>query len=146
MKAKEILMTKKPQIHAVKPRDQIREAARLMAEYNIGLVPVLDDNGNMMGVVSERDIVREAVFSQGLLFDQEIQTIMTTNIIVALPDDELAYLTHAMMDKNIRHLPVVDGDELIGILSIKDVVKAIQQHYEGELHHWRHVEAGDYSS
>ncbi len=145
MKAKEILMTKNPKIYTVKPHDHIREAARLMADYNIGLVPVLDDAGQMIGVVSERDIVREAVYIQGLLFDQPIHTIMTTTIIVATPEDELAYLTHAMMDKNIRHLPVMEDDELIGILSIKDVVKAMELKYEGELHHWRHYETGDYA-
>lgn len=138
MRVKDILMTKNPKVYAVHPHDQIRQAARLLAEYNIGLVVVLDDQHHMVGVMSERDIVREAVYSEGPLFDKEVQTIMTTEIIVATPDDELEYLSNAMIEKNFRHLPVIEGDQVIGVLSIKDVLKATAVKYEGELHHWRH--------
>lgn len=143
MRVKEILMTKNPKIYAVHPHDQIRQAAQLLAEYNIGLLVVLDDQQQMVGVVSERDIVREAVRSDGPLFDKEVHTIMTTEIIVATPDDELEYLSNAMIQRNFRHLPVVDGDTVIGVLSIKDVLKATAVKYEGELHHWRHYATGE---
>jgi CBS domain-containing protein len=145
MRAKEILMTKSPKIHAVGPDEQIRKAASLLAEYNIGLLPVLDEAGKLLGVVSERDIVREAVTSVGPLFDKPVQSIMTRHLIVATPDDELEYLVNAMLQRNIRHLPVLDEDELIGILSIKDVMQAMEVKYEGELHHWRHYAAGEHA-
>jgi CBS domain-containing protein len=134
MKVQEMLMTKPSSVVSVGPHQLIREAARLMAEHNIGLLPVLDNKGQLVGVISERDIVREAVNIPTPLFDEQVQRIMTSQVIVATPHDELSSLVNAMVEKNIRHLPVMDGDELIGILSIKDVLKALQAKYEGEIH------------
>jgi len=133
MKVQEILMTKSPQFYVIQPHALVREAARLMAEHNIGAVMVVDENNKLIGIVSERDIVREAVHVPTPLFEKTVGSIMTTQLIVALPDDELGYVINAMMEKNIRHLPVVDGERILGLLSIKDVVKALQRHYVGEI-------------
>lgn len=135
-KVKEILMTKGPHVHHIKPQQLIREAARLMAEHNIGILPVVNDANKLLGLISERDIVREAVYSDGPLFDKTVKSIMTTNIIVATSDDELASLIEAMLTKNFRHLPVIDDEGLlIGVLSIKDILKTLRTLYEGEIHH-----------
>jgi CBS domain-containing protein len=137
MKVKEILMTKPRKVFLIHPDSTIREAAHILAENNIGVVLVVDEEERLVGILSERDIVREAVYSEGLLFDQQVKRIMTTHLTVAEPDDELDHLVQAMMEKNIRHLPVLEGDEVIGLLSIKDLVKAMQVKYEGEIHHLR---------
>lgn len=144
MRVREILMTKGAVVHTVHPNQTVREAARLMTEHNVGAVMVTDDRKQVVGILSERDIVREAVHSPTPLFDYKVHQIMTTKLIVATPDDELAYVVDAMVEKNIRHLPVMEDDELVGILSIRDVVKAIRAKYEGEIHHLRYYLADEH--
>jgi CBS domain-containing protein len=140
MRVQEMLMTKSPAIFSVHPDDSIEEALQALAEKNVGVLLVMDGN-KLLGIVSERDIVREAAELGVALFGETVQAIMTTDLIIASPDDELGYLINTMTNQRIRHLPVLDGDELIGIISIGDVVKAMQAKYEGELHHLRHYVA-----
>lgn len=136
MKVKEILMTKSSHLHTVSPNHTIREAAQILATKNIGVV-LVTENEHLVGILSERDIVREAVYIKGLLFDEPVSRIMTTQLIVAQPDDEMEHCLNTMMERNIRHLPVLDENVLVGLLSIKDLVKGLQLKYEGEIHHLR---------
>ena len=143
MRVQEMLMTKTPTLFSVHPDDSIEEALQALAEKNVGVLLVMDDSGNLLGIVSERDIVREAAELGVALFSETVSAIMTTDLIIASPDDELGYLINTMTNQRIRHLPVLDGGDLIGIISIGDVVKAMQTKYEGELHHLRHYVAGE---
>ncbi len=88
--------------------------------------------GNPVGILSERDIVRGAVESEQLC-DQTVGKLMTQTVIVASPQDDVWVAARTMTEKRFRYLPVVDKGELVGILSIGDVLKAQCDEYEGEL-------------
>jgi len=145
MKVKEILMTKRPTVFTVRPEQSIEDAMQILAEHNVGVVLVVDDDEKLIGIVSERDIIREGADLGVALFGENISAIMSTNLIVASPDDEVSYLCKAMVEKNIRHMPVMEDDKLLDMVSIKDVVKAIQSGYEGEIHHLRYYVAENIS-
>ena len=127
----QILNTKSPEILTIRPTDSVFSALQIMASYNVGALPVVDSAGALVGIVSERDYARK-VAVKGLKSDStEVQDIMTANVIcanLAMPMYECMQL---MSTKKIRHLPVVEGGELVGVLSIGDLVKAViedQQH------------------
>ena len=116
----------------IRPDRCVREALSLLAEHNIGTVVVVDPGGKPVGILSERDIVRGAVENEQVC-DETVDKLMTRNVIVARPQDDVWVVAHTMTEKRFRHLPVVDKGELVGILSVGDVVKAQRDEYEGEL-------------
>jgi CBS domain-containing protein len=127
-----ILARKGGHVYTVKPEQTIREALALLAEHNVGALVVVDRDGGPVGILSERDIVREAVRDERL-FDRPVRALMAKKIIAGTPEDELMVVAHTMTELRVRHLPVVEGRRLVGIVSIGDVVKAQRDEYEGEL-------------
>ena len=126
-----ILARKGSMAVTVLPEQSIREALALLALHNIGaLVAVQGDHP--VGILSERDIVREAARNEGFLA-RTVADLMTRNVITGQPHDDLLTVAHTMTERRIRHLPVVDQDRLIGMVSIGDVVKAQRDHYQGEV-------------
>jgi CBS domain-containing protein len=85
-----------------------------------------------VGILSERDIVREAARNEKF-FTRTVADLMTRDVITGQPHDDLLTVAHTMTERRIRHLPVVDKDRLIGMVSIGDVVKAQRDHYQGEV-------------
>jgi CBS domain-containing protein len=125
MKIKQILSSKLINtIYAVQSIDTVFAALELMAEKNIGAVLVID-NGQLAGIFSERDYARKVVLLGRASKDTLIADVMTSKLITIAPDDKLESAMLIMSEKHIRHLPVIDKDELIGIISINDVVSAI---------------------
>jgi CBS domain-containing protein len=92
----------------------------------------VDEGTVPVGIVSERDIVREAARSEQL-FTQSVRDIMTRDLILGTPQDDLLAVGNTMTEKRIRHLPIVDKGRLVGIVSIGDVVKAQRDSYRGEV-------------
>lgn len=127
-----ILARKGGHVYTAGPEQTIREALALLAEHNVGALVVVDRDGRLIGILSERDIVREAVRDERL-FDRTVGDLMTTRIIAGTPEDDLMAVAHTMTELRIRHLPVVDRGRLVGIVSIGDVVKAQRDEYEGEV-------------
>ncbi|MGQ0600933.1 MAG: CBS domain-containing protein, partial [Anaerolineales bacterium] len=110
----------------------LREAATLLTAHNIGAVVVVDEAGKLIGILSERDIVRAAARSETAL-TLTVGEIMTRNVIVGTPQDDVVFVVRLMIEKKFRHLPIVDGGQLAGILSIRDVAKAQLDEYAGTL-------------
>mgnify|MGYP003592375012 FL=1 len=107
------------------PPHEVLPALELMAEKNIGALPVVE-NGRVCGIFSERDYARKVVLHGRSSRDTPIADIMTTQVISVRPQEGMSRCMALMTDKHIRHLPVLDDNEqLIGIISIGDVVKAI---------------------
>ncbi len=127
-----ILARKGARVVTVRPEQSIREALRLLAEHNIGALVVVAEAETPVGIVSERDIVREAARSESV-FGRTVADLMTRDVVVGLPEDDLASAGHTMTERRIRHLPVMDGGRLVGIVSIGDVVKAQRDQYAGEV-------------
>jgi CBS domain-containing protein len=127
-----LLARKGPKVVTVRPDDTIRQALTLLAEHNIGALVVVGDGGRPMGILSERDIVREAARNEHL-FSLTVSAIMTSNVIIGTPQDDLVSVGSTMTEKHIRHLPIVDRDRLVGIVSIGDIVKAHRRELQGEV-------------
>ncbi len=127
-----ILAKKGPKVFTIRPEQSIRQALALLAEHNIGALVVVNKAGKPGGIISERDIVREAARNEQV-FSKAVREIMTKEVIVGAPQDDLISVGHTMTEKRIRHLPIVDKGKLIGIVTLGDVVKAQRDRYRGEV-------------
>ncbi|MGH2452946.1 MAG: CBS domain-containing protein [bacterium] len=132
MNISHVLARKGAGVITIRPQQSIREALAALAQHNIGALVVVEAEARPVGILSERDIVRAAVRDERV-FDRAVRDLMTTDVIVATPEDDLKAVAHTMTEKRIRHLPVVTGDRLVGIVSIGDIVKAQRDAYEGEV-------------
>lgn len=100
----------------------VRDAARMMSERNIGAIAVLD-SGKLVGIFSERDVLSRVVAEGRNPDDTRVGSVMTKDIIVAAPDDDINKALQKMHDCNCRHLPVVQGGNLVGMISIRDLLQ-----------------------
>ncbi len=124
MKLAELLQGKSGEVHKVRFDQSIAEAATRLTENKIGALLVEDAAGKIVGILSERDIVRGMGPHGADLHDVEISELMTRDVIRCSPDDTVNKAMAMMTDRRIRHLPVYDGEELVGFLSIGDLVKS----------------------
>ena len=127
-----ILATKGNKVVTIRPEQSVRDALRVLAEHNIGALVAIDPGLRPVGILSERDVVRAAVRDESV-FDLTVSQLMTRDVIVGSAGDDLAAVGHTMIQRHIRHLPVVEGGKLIGMISIGDVVKAQRDHFQGEV-------------
>lgn len=101
----------------------IRDVAKIMYENNIGSIIIVDELNNIVGIFTERDLVK--VVALGIDLDAPIKNVMTTNVITAQPNDDITTIAITMLEKGIRHIPVVNKDNrVVGIISIRDVLRA----------------------
>jgi CBS domain-containing protein len=127
-----LLATKGNKVVTIQPEQSIREALRVLADHNIGALVAIDPGRRPVGILSERDVVRAAVRDEAV-FGLTVSQLMTRDVIVGVPGDDLSAVGHTMIQRRIRHLPVVEGGKLIGMISIGDIVKAQRDHYQGEV-------------
>jgi len=127
-----VLASKGVRVVTIGPDASIRQALSLLAEHNIGAVVVVDAVSRPVGILSERDIVRAASRDEGV-FALKVAAIMTRQVILGSPSDDLSSVGSTMIERRIRHLPVVDAGKLVGIVSIGDIVKAQRDRYQGEV-------------
>jgi CBS domain-containing protein len=121
-KVADVLLRKGSHITTVTPQTTVLEALRIMADQNIGSVMVLEE-GHYLGIVTERDYSRKVVLKGKSSTDTKVTEIMSSDLPRVTPNDSIDYCMQLMSDKNIRYLPVFDESQIIGILSINDVVK-----------------------
>ena len=119
-----ILKNKSPEIITVRPNDSVFVALQVMASYNVGALPVVAPEG-LVGIFSERDYARKVALKGMKSESTEVRDIMTSEVICANLAMSVFDCMQLMSGKKIRHLPVLEGRELLGILSIGDLVKAI---------------------
>lgn len=123
MKLAEVLRGKDQDIFKIKASDCIADAAIALTEKKIGALLVEDDGGGIVGILSERDIVGGMGQHGADLKDVAVSELMTRDIIRCSPADTINEAMAMMTNRRIRHLPVFDGDQLIGFISIGDLVK-----------------------
>ena len=121
---KQLLEDKGHDVHAIGPDASVYDALKLMADKEVGALVVLDD-GAVVGVISERDYARKVILKGGSSKKMAVKEIMTTRVIYTRPDQSIEECMVLMTEKRVRHLPVMDGDQLAGVVSIGDLVKAI---------------------
>jgi CBS domain-containing protein len=127
-----ILATKGDKVVTIRADQTIREALGVLAQHNIGALVVVDAALRPIGILSERDIVRAAARNEAV-FPQLVSQLMTRDLVLGSPGDDVGAVGHTMVQRRIRHLPVVDGGKLVGMVSIGDVVKAQRDQYQGEV-------------
>jgi CBS domain-containing protein len=126
---KQLLESKEKTVWSISPDASVYEALVLMAEKNVGSLVALDD-GKLVGILSERDFARKVILQKKASTKIPVKEIMSTTVYCVAPDSAIEQCMALMTEKRIRHLPVLKGDELVGIVSIGDVVKAIMSTQE----------------
>ena len=121
---RQLLGSKTPEVHAVAPGDSVFDAIRLMAEKGIGAVLVMD-GATLAGIVSERDYARKVVLHGRSSADTSVRDIMTADVVTVGPNHTVEHCMQVVTEHRIRHLPVVEDGEVIGVISIGDLVKAV---------------------
>lgn len=124
MKVTEILRSKGADVITIWPGASLRSAVEQMTKRNVGALVVVDDKGKVVGLLSERDVVRALAGSAERALAESVSDVMARRPVVCGPDDRLADLMAVMTEHRVRHLPVVQHDHLIGLVSIGDLVKA----------------------
>jgi len=117
-------------VHAVTPGDKVERAVRLMAQHNIGLVVVLD-NERLVGVLSERDLLHRSAETEGGAAFRElpVSALMTRDVATVTPDERVARCIALMDERGARHLPVVDGTRVVAVLSVRDLLREAVAHH-----------------
>ncbi len=121
---KNILNTKGSDIFHATPDDSVLNAIKMMAEKGVGALLVMDE-GKLVGILSERDYARKIILKGKSSRETAIRDIMTENVVCAEPHHTVEQCMELMTEKRIRHLPVVEAENVVGVLSIGDLVKAI---------------------
>ncbi len=138
---KQLLDSKPRGIHTIDTEDPVRTAIQLMADHFVGALPVLS-GGRLVGIVSERDYARKVVLMGRNSTETKVATIMSSPVIHVAPQNTVNDCMMLMTDKRIRHLPVVENGELIGVISIGDCVKAVIDEQRHEIDDLRRYIAG----
>lgn len=135
MKVKEILRAKGSGVITIKPETPVRELVDLLTRHSVGALVVVDDSKNICGIVTERDVLRRCLKAAEPDLSMPIRAIMSTDVIVGVPDDDVDYIMNVITNNKIRHLPIVTGKKLVGIVSIGDIVKSMLKEIEFENRH-----------
>ena len=121
---RQLLADKPAEVHAVAPEAPVIEAIRLMAAKSIGAVLVLRGDA-LEGILSERDYARKVVLQGRSSADTPASAIMTAQVVTVAPDTPVPACMQLMTERRIRHLPVLEGERVVGVISIGDLVKAV---------------------
>jgi len=138
---RQLLDGKPSGVHTVDAEDPVRTAIQLMADHFVGALPVLS-SGRLVGIVSERDYARKVVLMGRNSSETTVGTIMSAPVIQVGPQNTVNDCMMLMTDKRIRHLPVVENGELVGVISIGDCVKAVIDEQRHEIEDLRRYISG----
>ncbi len=143
MRVKELLGIKGIECFSIMSDQSLIDASKQMAECRIGALLVME-KGRLAGIITERDIVRSVANGKSCK-DVKVGEVMTTNLLVSKPGDDLDYVMAVMIQNNIRHLPIVDETGLVGMLSMRDVVRVLVKNLTAENHYLKDLLGGKLS-
>lgn len=138
---KHLLDRKGRRIIAVKPDDSVLQAIRVMAEQNIGAVAVMQDE-QLLGIMSERDYARKVIVKGRASDTTMVSDIMTSEVLTTSDGETVSDCMTMMTERKIRHLPVVEGEIVVGMISIGDLVEAIIADQQEEIEQLEHYISG----
>jgi CBS domain-containing protein len=133
MNVRDILQEKGKKLITTGGDETLLAASRRLKEHNVGVLLVMDDADEPVGILSERDIVRQFAEHGAACEDILVEEAMTEDPIVGVMDDEIEHVAVIMTEQHIRHLPIVEGSELIGLVSIRDVVESQLKESESKI-------------
>ena len=131
-RVRHLLEAKAPEVFAIGPDAAVIDAIRLMAEKGIGAVVVMQ-SGRLAGILSERDYARKIVLQGRSSHDTPVRDIMTSHVVTVRLDDSIDHCMQLVTDKRIRHLPVLERDAVLGVVSIGDLVRAVIEDQQVEI-------------
>ncbi len=131
MRIADVLRNKGAAVATINPEATVKELLAGLAEQNIGAMVVVGDDG-VVGIVSERDVVRQLHTHGANVLTRPVSSVMTTMVATCTKSDEVDAISVLMTTNRVRHVPVLDGKKLIGIVSIGDVVKTRMEELEAE--------------
>ena len=137
-----ILKNKGATIITIRPSDTVGAVTQLLHVNRIGAVLALDEAGDIAGIVSERDIVRGLAIHGAAVLDMPVSDFMTRKVVACQASDTVASIMERMTQGRFRHMPVVEGRQLVGFISIGDVVKHRVEEYAHEVESLREYVAG----
>jgi len=120
MKIKELL--KNRPVITIGPDDTISAAVQKLVEYNRGSLPVIDSKGDLVGIITERDIVRKCFAHSESCDNTKVRNVMTKEVVIGTLEDDADYAVMAMKEKRIRHLPIVENKKVVGMVSMRDLL------------------------
>ena len=142
MKVKELLETKGKEVFSMEAAGSVEDAIRFMDNKKISAI-IITENGNTAGIFTERDVVRCYIAKGGRKFREiPVGEAMTKNLMVAELSEDINNVMSVMVEKNIRHLPVVEQGKVIGMLSIRDIILAHVGRITAEIHYLKDYIAG----
>ena len=124
MKVRDILKVKGSQVYSIGPDQTVLDAVAILMQHRIGALLVRDGTGAVSGIISERDVLRECLHRSADLGRIPVHEVMTRDLVVCEPDDAVDYAMGIVTKNRVRHLPIMDGDGVAGVISIGDLVKA----------------------
>jgi CBS domain-containing protein len=139
-----VLGQKQSEIFSVTPDTCVDDAVRMMDEKNVGALLVMKGN-KLVGMLSERDYTRKVMLRGKKSSETKVSEIMSTNLTVTSPNEGVEECLRAMTDKRFRHLPVLDGGKVIGVVSIGDLVKHVIASQSATIAHLESYISGGYS-
>ncbi|HKK21272.1 MAG TPA: CBS domain-containing protein [candidate division Zixibacteria bacterium] len=125
MLVKTLLKTKPRRIITVHPAASVDEAMELLIANGIGCLPVVDDTGALTGIVSDKDIFRKIHELKGEYHQLRVMDVMTSEIMIGLPSDDITYIANVMEKNWIRHVPIVEDEKIVGLVSLRDIIKTL---------------------
>jgi CBS domain-containing protein len=134
MKVESILAKKGPGIYSIRPDQTVADALKMVNEKRVGALMVVDQNQNIEGIVSERDLLRKFAAAEGNVKEMLVKDVMTPKekLIVAQKNDDIQYVMRMITNNRIRHIPIIDGGKLVGLVSIGDVIQILLESAEFE--------------
>ena len=139
---KHLLDAKGRNVISIAPDASVFDAIKVMADESIGSLVVLDENGELAGIVTERDYARKVIVMGRSSKDTRVAEIMTTDVLTAASDHTVNACMEIMTERKIRHLPVVEDGRVIAMISIGDLVQAIIADQKEEIEHLEHYISG----
>ncbi len=125
MIVRKLLEEKPGQIFTTTDATAIAEATDMMITNDICCLPVLDDTGKLCGIISDRDIFRKMHETKEKYRDLKVADIMSRNVIVGVPNDDIDYIAGIMYKNKIRHVPIVERGQMVGVISLRDINKTL---------------------
>lgn len=122
MKMRDLLKIKGRPVITIGPDEPVSAAIKKLAEYDRGSIPVCNEKGELVGIITERDIVRKCFTRINDFANIKVQDVMTRQVAIGVPDDDLNYAISVMKQKRIRHLPIVDNQKVVGMVSMRDLL------------------------
>ena len=144
MLVKDILQSKPKTIFTAEPSTPIQQAMELLVHNRISCLPILNAKKELVGIVSDKDIFKLLYESPQTAATSTVSAVMSKDVLVGLPTDDIGYIAAIMTNNRIRHVPIMEGKQLIGLLSVGDIVKTQMAHIETENRYLRQYIDGTY--